>query len=797
MIRLTFFILSLVLSSLQLGAQAFNTTLRSHVTFDVNLNDIWGYVAPDGTEYALVGKRNGVSIVSLADPDNAVEVASIPGQNSIWRDLKTYGTYAYVVADQGTEGLTIIDLSDLPNSVSFTHNNLEVPTQQPLQRAHNLYIDVPTGLVYIAGSRQNSGGMLLYDIASVPGEAIFIALAPAVYAHDVYVQDGVMYASEINAGRLGIYDVSDPQNIVQLGIRNTPFNFTHNAWATADGNYVFTTDERANAPVAAYDITDPSEPILLDEFRPLRSLGSGVIPHNTHVIDRYLSTSYYTDGLSVADASVPDNVIEVAYYDTWLGADGGFNGAWGSYPYLPSGLTLITDISNGLYVVDVDYKRAARIKGQVTDADTGESLNDVSVELVGIQNNSDRTNAAGRYATGVSEAGTYTLSFSKAGYNPLTITVEMENGVELLQHVALTSSIARFSVAGLVESALDATAVADAAVLLVGENTSYSVLTDEEGSILLDFVFAGTYQVYAAKWGFQDIAFGSFTVEEGAQLNIQLVPGYQDGFMLDQGWTTSSTATSGHWERGVPNGVFFNNEPSSPGEDIANDVGNRAFVTGNAPVAGAGEDDVDGGVVTLISPVFDATIYTNPLLQYHYWFFNDGGAGTPDDDLTVVLTNGIDSVLLAKYTETTAAWVADSFLLADFIELSDQMQLIVTTSDLPASGHLVEAGFDGFALRGELVSGTYTASTVLLAAKIFPNPSEGAFQLQYQLATLPKQSLRLQVFDALGRHVIAQSLDLGGDAATATFGTNLPKGFYLLQLYQDGQVIYTHKLIKQ
>ena len=75
-------------------SQAFNTVLRDRVTFDAALNDIWGYVAPDSTEYALVGKRNGVSIVSLADPDNAVEVATIPGDQSVWRDLKTFGEYA-------------------------------------------------------------------------------------------------------------------------------------------------------------------------------------------------------------------------------------------------------------------------------------------------------------------------------------------------------------------------------------------------------------------------------------------------------------------------------------------------------------------------------------------------------------------------------------------------------------------------------------------------------------------------------------------------------------------------------
>ena len=57
-------------------------------------NDIWGYAAPDGTEYALVGLRSGVSIVSLAAPANPVEVQVIPGGQSAWRALSTWGDFA-------------------------------------------------------------------------------------------------------------------------------------------------------------------------------------------------------------------------------------------------------------------------------------------------------------------------------------------------------------------------------------------------------------------------------------------------------------------------------------------------------------------------------------------------------------------------------------------------------------------------------------------------------------------------------------------------------------------------------
>lgn len=42
-----------------------------HTTF---LNDIWGYVDEEGNEYALVGARDGVSIVDISDPTTPTEV---------------------------------------------------------------------------------------------------------------------------------------------------------------------------------------------------------------------------------------------------------------------------------------------------------------------------------------------------------------------------------------------------------------------------------------------------------------------------------------------------------------------------------------------------------------------------------------------------------------------------------------------------------------------------------------------------------------------------------------------------
>jgi choice-of-anchor B domain-containing protein len=421
----------------------FNTTLRDQLTYTDRLSDVWGYVAPDGTEYALVGLRNSLSIVSLADPDNIVEVANVPGDFSVWRDIKTYGDFAYVVADQGTsdEGILAIDLTNLPTSVSSVNYNTGNTSGADLLRAHNIYIDESTGLAYISGSNVNSGGMVIYDVATTPGVPTFEAFAPSVYAHDVFVQNGLMYASEINVGKLTIYDVSDLQSITALGSTLTPRTFTHNAWATADGNYVFTTDERGNASTAAYDVSDPTDIELMDEFRPTRSLNTNTIPHNVHVKDNFLVISHYTDGVEIVDATDPGNMVEVGYYDSWTGADGGGNGSWGAYPFLPSGLVLSSDINSGLYVFDVNYQLASRLAGTVTDAVTGALLNNVKITIADPAGTTSGTTATGKYKTGIATDGMTNVTYSLAGYESQTIVVNFARGIETVQDVALQAAV--------------------------------------------------------------------------------------------------------------------------------------------------------------------------------------------------------------------------------------------------------------------------------------------------------------------------------------------------------------------
>ena len=63
-------------------------------------NDIWGWVDDNNNEYALVGLRSGFSVVNVTNPSSPSEEFFISDVNSTWRDIKTWGNYAYVTTEE-------------------------------------------------------------------------------------------------------------------------------------------------------------------------------------------------------------------------------------------------------------------------------------------------------------------------------------------------------------------------------------------------------------------------------------------------------------------------------------------------------------------------------------------------------------------------------------------------------------------------------------------------------------------------------------------------------------------------
>jgi hypothetical protein len=102
---------------------------------------------------------------------------------------------------------------------------------------------------------------------------------------------------------------------------------------------------------------------LVVEVKNLRSprlVGSYEAPdtkatdHNQYIIGQNIYQANYRAGLRIlrVNQMASANFTEVGYFDIFPQDDGtGFNGAWGVYPFFPSGNILVSGIEQGLYLL--------------------------------------------------------------------------------------------------------------------------------------------------------------------------------------------------------------------------------------------------------------------------------------------------------------------------------------------------------------------------------------------------------------------------------------------------------------
>jgi choice-of-anchor B domain-containing protein len=432
-------LLSLLLVSAYIGsgkAQSnFNIQFRSQLPYGtgVELSNIWGYVDSLGNEYALVGAQNGLSIVDVTNPTNPIVKFTVAGTNSYWREVQVHGKYAYVTTEGCCLGLQIINLSNLPASVSSKYWTGSGAIAGTLGRIHSLHIR--DGYAYLNGSQLFGGAALIVSLAD-PWNPSYISNTAVNfsgnfrYVHDCYVRNDTLWGAHIYGGFFSAFNVANKANPVLINTQNTPNNFTHNTWMSDNGSsFLFTTDEVSNSYLASYDVSNTGNMPLLDRLQ--GNPGSGSIIHNTYIRNNFAINSYYKDGVTIVDVSRPRNMITVGKYDTYTqGAGNGFNGAWGVHPFLPSGNLVVSDINNGLFVLTPTYIRACYLEGTVTDSCSGLPMSNVSVVITGGTHHNELSQLNGIYRTGTANAGTYTVTFSKTGYTSKVVSnVVLQNGV--------------------------------------------------------------------------------------------------------------------------------------------------------------------------------------------------------------------------------------------------------------------------------------------------------------------------------------------------------------------------------
>jgi len=771
------------------GFAQLNTTELGNLGYSEDLSDIWGWVDGAGTEYALVGVYDGFSVVDLSNVSSPTEVFFEAGVNSIWRDIKTWNNHAYVTTEGG-DGLLIVDLSTLPGNTNLNATYF-TGIIYPFETAHNLYID-ENGVAYIFGADYGVGGAIMLDLTQDPMAPVELGVYDEYYLHDGMVRGDTMYGSHINDGFQSVIDVSNKSNAVMIANWATPNNFTHNCWVSDDGNYIYTTDEKQYAYIGAYDISDLGNVTEVDRWQ--SNPGAGTIPHNTHFLNEYIVTSYYADGLSIIDVSNPTNLVEVGNYDTspnYAGNDaGGFHGAWGTYPWLPSGNILVSDIEEGLFIIGPNYMRACWLEGKVTDSVCGDNLNDVVVEIVSTSY-IESTNVSGNYAFGTPTSGTYSVQFSKAGYQTKTVTgVVLTNGVIKNIDVELYSGNT-VNVNGVVSSS--GTGIANAEVTLIGVSGDYTITANSSGIYEKCNVVAGTYDVIVSKWGYKTYCESGVVIATSNSIDFDLEKAYYDDFVSDLGWIRSGSASTGKWERGDPIGTIDNdgNEACSEDDATGADCGNSAYVTGNGGGNGW-DDDIDNGTTIITSPNIDLSTYNEPYFSFYTWFMNSGGNSAPNDYVSISVSNGTSTVELMNRdtTEAMSEWMFHNFKLNDYISSTSNMNVIVKAVD-DDPGNIVEAGFDVFQIVDSAATGIETKSIAESNNIIvFPNPFINPITVDLSAADNIDY---IGVTDVLGKEL--ERVNVSGNRVQIQL--TVESGIYFITGYSGLELIETVRIIKE
>jgi Zn-dependent metalloprotease len=224
------------------------------------------------------------------------------------------------------------------------------------------------------------------------------------------------------------------------------------------------------------------------------------------------------------------------------------------------------------------------------------------------------------------------------------------------------------------------------------------------------------------------------------------------------GWTVGAAgdnAATGVWVRVDPNGTA-----AQPENDRTPPPGTFCFVTGQGTPGGqVGENDVDGGTTTLLTPVLDLSGYATAEILYHRWYSNDAGA-TPGTDFWVVdVSNdgGATWVNVENTNVTEARWKEVRVNINTvFGGAPNMVKFRFIASDLGA-GSIVEAGIDElmvFASTTVAVDEPGPASvmpTRFALGPIVPNPFNPSTTISFDLPEAA--ALSLFVYDVNGRLV--------------------------------------------
>ena len=362
MIKKIFLIIKLTLATFFVSAQQnatllYNwqdTSLVGSWAYDNVYNECWGLYV-NNREIAIIGSTEGTHFFDITDPTSVSQVGFVvggyTGAGVIHRDYHDYQGYLYAVCDEGNSStLQIIDISNLPNSINTVYDSNDLFT-----KAHNIFIDTATAKMYACAS---NSAMDVYSLQNPVSPQLIYSYNNVGHVHDAFVRNDSAYLNCGNEG-LRIFDFS---NVNQLGdqpillgsLTSYPdAGYNHSGWLSDDGKTYIMQDENHGYDVKVLDVSDVNNISVTSTFN--SGVSSQSMAHNGIIKGNNAYIPYYHDGIRVFDISDPNNPIQTWQYDTYAPlSHASYKGAWGVYPYLPSGNIIVSDMQTGLYIFTLD-----------------------------------------------------------------------------------------------------------------------------------------------------------------------------------------------------------------------------------------------------------------------------------------------------------------------------------------------------------------------------------------------------------------------------------------------------------
>lgn len=332
-------------------------------------NDIWGWTDPlNGKEYAIIGLTSHTAFVDISNPINPIYLGKLPTAttNSIWRDVKVYNNYAFIVSEASNHGMQVFDLTRLRNVVAPPLTFTSDAHYTGFGKAHNIAINEATGFAYAIGTSTFSGGPHFINIQNPLTPVAAGGYSAQNYTHDAQIviyngPDTEHVGKEIffgaNENKVVVVDVTNKTNPILLStFTYTNADYVHQGWLTEDHKYFMLGDELDetafgfNTKTVIIDMSNLDAPILKSNY-----FGTtAAIDHNGYTLNNEFYLANYRAGFRLMDMSDIENgnMTEVGFFDTYPASNSNsFNGAWSVYPYFASGSIIISDIESGLFVV--------------------------------------------------------------------------------------------------------------------------------------------------------------------------------------------------------------------------------------------------------------------------------------------------------------------------------------------------------------------------------------------------------------------------------------------------------------